>query len=129
MSNIKIVFENPWMLLVAIPALTFLVVPFILLPKRARVTVKKITSLVLHLTVTALLVLILSGITIVKTTDEQAVLLLVDFSDSTKTVQAEIQAHAEELLRLIDKKTPTGVVVFGDEQLYSVKFKENKRQF
>jgi hypothetical protein len=102
------------MLLVAIPALAFLVVPFILLPKRARVTVKKITSLVLHLTVTALLVLILSGITIVKTTDEQAVLLLVDFSDSTKTVQAEIQAHAEELLRLIDKKTPTGVVVFGE---------------
>ena len=129
MSNIKIVFENPWMLLVAIPALAFLVVPFILLPKRARMTVKKITSLALHLTVTTLLVLILSGVTIVKTTDEQAVLLLVDFSDSTKTVQAEIQAHAEELLRLIDKKTPTGVVVFGDEQLYSVKLKKDKRQF
>ena len=128
MSNIEIVFENPWLLLAAIPALALIAVPFVLLPKRVRLTAKRITSLVLHLMVAVLLVLILSGVTIVKTSDEQAVLLLVDFSDSTKTVQTEIQSHAEELLRLIDKKTPTGVIAFGDEQLYSVKFKESKKK-
>ena len=129
MSNIKIVFENPWLLLLAIPAFAIILVPFFLLPKKRRKTVKKIVPVILHIVVVSFLVLILSGFSIVKTSDEQAVLLLVDLSDSTENVQSEIVSHTEELLELIDKKTPVGVIVFGSEQLYSAELEDNDRTF
>ena len=129
MSNIKLAFENPWLLLLAIPAFAVILLPFLRLPKKRRKTVKKIVPVVLHLVVVSLLVLILSGFTIVRTSDEQAIMLVVDFSDSTQTVQEDIVSHTEELLDLIDKNTPVGVIAFGQNQVYAVDIEEKTREF
>ena len=129
MSNIEIAFENPWLLLLAIPAFAIILVPFFLIPKKRRKAVKKIVPVVLHMVIVTLLVLILSGFTIIRNSDEQAVMVLVDLSDSTESVQSEIISHTEELLELIDKNTPVGVIAFGEDQLYAVDIEKDDRTF
>lgn len=128
MSNIEIAFENPWLLLLAIPAFAIILIPFLLLPKKRRKTVKKIVPVVLHMIIATLLILVLSGFTVVRNSDEQAVMILVDLSDSTENVQSDIVTHTDELLGLIDKNTPVGVIVFGADQLYSVEL-DSERTF
>lgn len=128
MSNIEIAFENPWLLLLAIPAFAIILIPFLLLPKKRRKTVKKIVPVVLHMIIATLLILVLSGFTVVRNSDEQAVIILVDLSDSTENVQSNIVTHTDELLGLIDKNTPVGVIVFGADQLYSVEL-DSERTF
>lgn len=126
MSNIEINFENPWLLLLAIPALAIILVPFFMLPKKRRKTVKKILPVVLHTVIVILLVLILSGFTIIRNSNEKAVMILADLSDSTQSVQADIVSNTEELLTLIDENTPVGVIAFGAERIYSVKLDTNR---
>lgn len=126
MSNIEINFENPWLLLLAIPALAIILVPFFMLPKKRRKTVKKILPVVLHTVIVILLVLILSGFTIIRNSNEKAVMILADLSDSTQSVQADIVSHTEELLALIDENTPVGVIAFGAERIYSVKLDSDR---
>ena len=127
MSNIEFAFDNPWLLLLAIPALAIILVPFFLLPPQRRKTVKKILPVVLHVVMVMLLVLILSGFTIVRHSNEKAVMILVDLSDSTDNVQTSITSHAEQLLQLIDENTPVGVIAFGADQVYSVELDTHRR--
>lgn len=129
MSNIEITFENPLLLLLAIPAFAVILIPFILHRKKHKNTVKKIIPVVLHIIIVMLLVLILSGFSIVRYSDEQAVMILVDLSDSTSTVQTEIAEYTQNILDLIDENTPVGVAAFGENQLYSVEFGDNNRNF
>ncbi len=126
MNSIKIVFQNPWFLLAAIPAFAVILVPFLCLPKKRRKTAKRIAPVVLHMVVATLLVLILSGFCLVQTAEQQAVMLLVDLSDSTKTVQSSIQSHTQQLLELIDEKNPVGVVVFGNTQIYTLELGKDR---
>jgi len=129
MSSINIVFETPLLLLLLIPVLAIIVVPFLMLPKKRRRSLKKILPMAIHCVVCVLLVLVLSGIKFVRTTDDQAVLLLVDLSDSTESVQESILARADELLAEIDEKTPAGVILFGGDSLYTLKLGTESRNF
>ena len=67
--------------------------------------------------------------TFVENSDEQAVVLLVDLSSSTKNVRDQIIDRTNDLLTLIDKKVPVGIVAFSGECLYSLTFEESKRTF
>ncbi|MBQ8911311.1 MAG: hypothetical protein IJY89_01925, partial [Clostridia bacterium] len=117
MSNIEITFEYPWLLLLFLPVTALIILPFFLVPKKRRYTVKRILPLALHVLIAAALVLVLSGFSVTKQISEQAVVLLLDLSDSTETVQASMEAHAKELLRTIDRTVPVGVVAFGEQQV------------
>ena len=127
MNNIEIFFERPLLLLLLIPALALILAPFLALPAHRKKSVKKIVPVVLHCIIVLLLCLILSGFTLIRVTNEQAVLLLVDLSYSTEQVQKEITRHTEELLTLIDQNTPVGVVAFGADQIYDLKLEQNSR--
>ncbi len=120
MNSIDFSFENPWLLLILIPALAIILLPFLKLPKKRRKTFKKIAPVVIHSVVVCLLVLILSGFTVVKNEDKQSVMILVDLSDSTADVHDAILDSAEEILSLIDKDNTAGVLVFADDSIYSV---------
>ena len=106
MSNINVVFEHPLLLLLAIPAFAIILIPFLRLPKRRRGNFRKIAPVVIHLIVVTLLILVIAGFTLVRDTDEKAVMLLVDLSDSTQSVQDAVAAKAQELLDLMEEKTP-----------------------
>ena len=129
MSNIEITFENPLFLLLLIPAFIIILFPFLMLPKNRRKSVKKIAPVVIHMVICLLLVFIFAGISFVENSDEQAVVLLVDLSSSTKNVRDQIVDRTNDLLTLIDKKVPVGIVAFSGECLYSLTFEESKRTF
>ncbi len=129
MKGIELGFENPWMLLVAIPALVIILLPFFLLPAQRRKSVKKILPVVLHVIIAAFLVLALSGFHITTKTDEQAVMLVVDLSDSTEPVKDQIRSKTQEILDLVDETVPCGVVAFGNDQLYALELEKGKRTF
>lgn len=120
MNSIEISFAQPWLLLLAIPCFAIILVPFLLLPKKRRSTLKKKIPVVLHLIIVTLLILILSGLTFVKDSDNQAVMLLLDFSHSTESLQDSIASHADQILDTMDREVPIGVIVFAEDQVYSV---------
>ena len=127
MSSIEIAFQKPWFLLLAIPAFAVILLPFFRLPARRRKSFKRIASVVLHMVVVTLLVLIVSGFSLLRREKEQAVMVVADFSHSTKTVQGAIKEHTDQLLELIDKRTPVGVVAFGKDSVYCVEL-DDKRE-
>lgn len=128
-AAILINFDQPWFLLLAIPALAVILFPFLLLPSARRKSVKKIVPLILHMVVVIILVFIIAGIEIIDRTDEQAVVLLIDTSYSTETVKNEIEKNAEEIFNLIDSNSPVGVVAFGENVIYDVEIESDLREF
>ena len=128
MNSIEISFEHPLYLLLLLPVLAIIALPFFMLPKKRRYTVKRIVPVVLHALLATALLFVLAGFSVVRNVNEQAVILLVDLSHSTESVQASMQAHADELLQKIEKTTPVGVVAFGEDQVYCVSLDENDRK-
>ena len=120
MNSIKLSFENPWLLLLLIPCVAMVLLPYFLLAKERRRNVKRIVPLCMRALAVVLLILILSGVNIVNHTDKQAVMIVLDLSDSTAPVSAVMQSHAKELQSLLEKTTPVGVVAFGGNQVYQV---------
>ena len=122
MSNIEFAFEYPWLLLAIIPAVIAVLLPFLLLPKRRRKSLKKIFPMVLHLVIVTLLVLALAGFRIARISDEQAMLLLIDLSDSAAEQQEAIYEQANAIMDAAkESETPIGAVLFGGSNAYAVK--------
>ena len=104
MSSIELSFENPLFLLLIFPVAAVILLPFFLLPKARRKSFKKIAPVILHCVAAFLLVLIVAGFSIVENSDETAVMILVDVSDSTVSVQDKIREHTNELVNLVSHK-------------------------
>lgn len=127
MNSIEIAFEHPWLLLLFIPAAALILLPFLLMLRKRRCTVKRLIPVILHLLLALVLVLILSGFSVIRQVNDQAVILLMDLSESTGSVKDRMQAHGEELMRMIDETVPVGVVAFGEKQVYCVRLDEKER--
>ena len=116
MSNIELRFERPWLFLLLIPAVLLILLPYLRMPKRRRKTPKRIVPVVLHCIMAALLITLLTGFTIVRSTDNQAVVILVDHSDSTASVRTAIDERAAQLQKQLRKTAAVKTVVFGGDQ-------------
>ncbi len=127
MNSIELTFDNPWLLLVAIPAVAVVLFPFFLLPPHRRKSIKRLVPLVLHIVLVLILTLMMAGFHIIRSHGDQAVILLVDMSQSTKSVQKNIRGHANALLDKIDEDIPVGVVVFGGTSENTLAFTTGKR--
>ncbi len=126
MSSIELSFRNPWLLLVMIPALAIILIPFFCLPRKRRGTFKKIAPAVIHSVVVCILVLILAGFNIIKNVDNQAVMILVDLSDSTADFHDSMIDSAEQIMSLIDDDNKTvGVLTFAGNSVYAVELEED----
>ncbi len=125
MSSIELSFRNPWLLLAMIPALAITIIPFFLLPRKRRGTFKKIAPVVIHSVVVCILVLILAGFNIIKNVDNQAVMILVDLSDSTADFHKTMLDSAEEIMTLLDDDKSVGVLTFAENSVYSVELGKN----
>ncbi len=64
MSNIRLDFNHPWLLLLILPVVILALIPHLKLNKHRRRTRNRITSLVLHIIVLVLSVLLLAGMNI-----------------------------------------------------------------
>ena len=121
MLNFRITFEQPWLLLLLIPALFFGVLPYFRSPKKYRRTRNRIASVILHCTALALAILVLSGITFQYDlpNKENEVILLVDKSDSNEMSDSLKDAFVAEVLKNTQSNFKIGVVTFGYDQVYA----------
>lgn len=121
MHHFKILFSNPWLLFLLIPAVVLTLFPYFRLNKRYRRTRNRITSIVLHLLVMTLCITVLAGISfsydIVNTENE--VILLVDVSDSGSDAEEARNDFIRSVLDESREEFKVGIVTFGYTQVYA----------
>ncbi len=105
--------DNPWMLLLLIPALLCVY----LLHRKYRlrtVSIKRNVSLALRLIVTALVVLALASPTIISAADAPSRWIIMDVSDSARGVMGDMENRIADEIENSDGKERLGVIVFGN---------------
>jgi len=113
-SSTDFYFENPLFLLALIPAFLLILLPFFRLPKNRRKSAKKIVPVILHLIIAILLVMILSGFSLLESSQQQAVMILADMSHSTAPAEEDILSTVDRLLEEIDVNASVGVMFRGN---------------
>lgn len=122
MSNFQVIFDFPWLMLLLIPALLLVLIPYFRINKRYRRTRNRVVSIVLHTIVMVLSICVLAGMTfeydIPNTNNE--IILLVDVSHSSEKSEEKRDALVADIIDLSDGMFKMGVVTFGYNQVYAV---------
>lgn len=114
MSSIS--FDNAYLLLIAIPIVVLLAVPFFLAVKKENANVHNITSGVLHLLMGLCIAFALAGTTVETTITETDVYVLADVSYSSEKNLDTIDNYIEELQANLPKNSKLGVICFAKDQ-------------
>ena len=123
MTNFKILFEHPWLLLLLVPAFAITFFYYFRISKRYRRTRNRIISMILHFVVITLSVVTLAGIhfTYEIPNMETQVILLVDISDTGKDVEQAKNDFIYSAIQESEDVCQIGVVTFGfGEPTYAV---------
>ena len=119
MTEFSIQFDNPWFLVLLIPAVALSLIPYFRMNKRYRFTRNRITSIVVHMIILVLAISVLAGMTFAYDIPnrENEVILLVDLTDSTLDVQSRRNAFVQSVISGTDDHFKLGVVTFGYDQV------------
>lgn len=123
MTNLTVTFSYPWLLLLIIPAVLLILIPYFLLNKKYRRTRNRITSIILHTVVMVSAITMLAGLkfnyTVSNTTNE--IILLVDVSDTQSYSADERDDFVKDIIATGGYNDfNVGVVTFGFNQVYAV---------
>lgn len=127
MTNLRLEFAYPWLLLLLIPAFVLGLLPYFKLAKRYRRTRNRVTSVILHCIVMTLAILILSGLTFhydLPNKDNE-LLLVVDTSYSSEKEREDKDAFVEQVLSKCGESYKVGVVKFGYDQVYAAELSDS----
>ena len=115
MSNFRINYEHPWLLLLLIPAVVLSLLPYLRTQKKYRRNRNKIISLASHLTALVLAINLLAGISFSyeKPNFENELVILVDTSDSSEESSAGKTSFVQSIINISDNEYRIGVVGFG----------------
>ena len=121
MQNFNVKFENPWFLLLIIPAIAFTLIPYFRSAKKYRKTRNRITSMVLHAIIMVLCISVLAGITFNYEipNKETEVILLIDKSHSNTQSDESKDSFIYDVLSMTGSTYKVGVVTFGYDQVYA----------
>lgn len=121
MTNFSINFNNPWLLLVLIPAGALTLIPYFRSAKKYRRTRNRICSIVLHLVVMVLSIAVLAGINFQYDVpnEENEVILLVDKSESAGLSEDAKDEFVYDVIKSSTSQFKVGVVTFGYDQVYA----------
>ena len=127
MTNFRIVYDHPWLLLLMIPAVLLALVPHFLTAKKYRRTRNRIVSLVAFIVASILAINLLAGIrfTYENPNENNELIVLVDVSESGETERGEKDALVESIVSISDGEYNVGVVKFGYGQVYAAKMSDN----
>ncbi|MBO5711543.1 MAG: VWA domain-containing protein, partial [Acholeplasmatales bacterium] len=127
MSSIRLAFSHPWLLLLIIPVIGLALYPHLKLNKHRRRTRNRITSLVLHIIVSVMAVLLLSGMSIKvdNSLKKNDVIFLIDASDSTINIKEEMDEYLENVIDNFEYENKIGFVAFGNEQITAGRISSN----
>ncbi len=128
MSNFRITYNHPWLLLLIIPALLLTLVPYFRLEKKHRCTRNRIISMSLHITAMILAINLLAGLgfSYDVPNSENEVIILVDVSDSGKESRDMTDAFVRSVVEVSAEGCRIGIVKFGYGYKYSVKLTEDR---
>ena len=115
MTNFRINFERPWLLLLLVPAIVFSLWSYFKLGKRYRCTRNRVVSVTLHIVVMVLSILVFAGMTFsfYKPNTENEVILLVDASYSTSEDTGDkADAFVKEVIDNAHDSFKLGIVTF-----------------
>lgn len=124
MSDFKIEFAwSPWLLLLIIPALAYILFVYFRVEKKFRRIGKRRASLVLHIIISILCIVALSGIHFSWATDEfeNELVILVDCSYSEQSSRARADGFVHDIIEANNGKCNFAVVKFGFDQVLAVK--------
>ncbi len=111
MSSIN--FDNPWLLLVAVPLLILLLLPFFLTVRKDNRSGQNVISCILHILIAACIAFAVAGPTI-KTINQQInVYIVADLSYSTNQKVDEIDGHIRYVESHLPENAEMGVICFG----------------
>ncbi len=130
MRRLWLEFTHPWLLLLIIPAIALVLIPYFRTAKKFRRTRNKITTVVLQLIVMILSITVLSGLTVHAEINNKSnkVILLVDVSDTEETVQEDRDNFVSAALNAGKfDKFDIGIVTFGYDQVYAVPFTDKTK--
>lgn len=129
MADFKILFQNPWLLLLIIPILILTLVPFFKIPKRFRRTRNRVISVTCHILAGMLCVALVAGIGFKFTVPnrENQIMLVVDCSDSNTEQKQLKEQYMQNVLNMCDDGVKVGVVTFGNNAIYAVELTDNYR--
>lgn len=121
MSHFQIEFVYPWLLLLLIPMLFLALFLHFRLEKKFRRTRNRITSLVLHIIVSALCIFVLSGMTFSYDTDNvnNELIIVADYSFSGADRSNDRLEFVHSIIKESNENYKVGVVTFGYNQIYA----------
>lgn len=127
LNALSMEFDNPWLLLLIIPAVALMLLPYFRLPKQHRRTRNRVISLVLHSLILVLTVLMLSGLSFSYTqiNVKKDVVLLVDASDSIEASEDDMSDFIKSVLADVEPDYNIGVVTFANGCVYSSRMSAN----
>ena len=113
MRNIS--FDNPWLLLLAVPLLAAVIVPYCIAIRKDNKNGHTVTSLILHLLIVALVVPALAGMASVTVMTETQVYVVADVSYSANRNLDLIDSYIAELQTKLPENSTVGLVCFGKD--------------
>lgn len=130
MSNFRIEYSHPWLLLAIIPILLLAFIPHFITPKKYRRTRNRIISLVMFLVASILSVNLLAGVSFAYETPniKNEVIILVDVSESGDTARADKDSFVKSIINVADGEYNVGVVKFGYDQKYVAELSSNPEE-
>ncbi len=112
MKNVS--FDNPYLLLLAIPLLLLVLIPFVIAIRKENRSKSTVASLVIHITIVVLVTLAAAGTMITTILTETTVYVVADVSYSGERNLDLIDEYIDELEKELPKNTKLGVVCFGE---------------
>ncbi len=120
MNNIDIIFTHPQFLFLIIPSLAITLIPFFVISCTSRFTFRRTAAAVIRSIALTLLCFVIAGMSIVSRSDMYSVVILVDLSDSTKDLQADMISYAAELADSVSSNgTEVKTVAFASNSFVS----------
>ena len=115
MRNIS--FDNPWLLLLAVPLLAAVIVPYCIAIRKDNKNGHTVASLILHLLIIALVLPALAGMASVTVMTETEVYVVADVSYSANRNLDLIDSYINELQGKLPENSTVGLVCFGKDAI------------
>lgn len=118
MKNVS--FDNPYLLLLAIPLTLLILIPFIIAIRKENRSKATVASLVIHILIVVLVTLAAAGMMITAILTETTVYVVADVSYSGERNLDKIDEYINDMKETLPKNAKLGVVCFGEnaEVLY-----------
>ena len=127
MTNFRITYNYPWLLLLVIPVVLLALIPHFLTEKKYRRTRNRIVSLVAFLVASILAINLLAGISFKyeNPNENNELIILVDVSESGQTDRHKKDDLVESIVDISNGDCNIGIVKFGYDQVYAAELSAN----